>query len=303
MKEDDKYLFTRAEDRISFLYIDKARIEQTEYGVCVLKGKDAIEIPITTINCLILGPGVSITHRAVCNIASAGTSICFMGMDMGVFYTYGEPSTNRSKNLLKQIRLHENKALHLNVIHKMYDIRYPSSHLKSKSVEELRGIEGLKMREAYEAAAKEYDINWNGREYKSGDFDGQSVVNQYLTALNHVLYAVTQAVIVSLGFSPAIGFIHTGHIQSLVFDIADLYKERYIIPLAFRLAKDGFYSRNTLMREFRSLIVDNRLLQDIVKTIISIFDIEEDDVSIEAELMLWGDKNFGIFGKNYATEP
>ena len=105
MIEKNKQLLTRAEDRISFLYIDKARIEQTEYGVAVVQKDKTIELPITTINCIILGPGSTVTHKALCNIASAGCSICVMGMEMAAFYLYGEPATKKSKNLLLQIRL------------------------------------------------------------------------------------------------------------------------------------------------------------------------------------------------------
>lgn len=39
-----------------------------------------------------------------------------------------------------------------------------------------------------------------------------------------MLYAVCQAAIVSLGYSPALGFVHTGKQLSFVYDIADLYK-------------------------------------------------------------------------------
>ncbi len=306
MEEKDKRLLTRVENRISFLYIDKARIEQTEYGVCVIQGSKVVDIPITTINCIILGPGVSITHKAVCNIASAGCSICFTGSDVSVFYAYGAPATNKAKNLLTQIKYHENKNLHLKVVHKMYELRYPESRLKTKTIEELRGIEGKKVKERYEECAKESGITWTGRSYKTGEFEEQDIINKYITALNHTLYAITTAAIVALGFSQAIGFIHTGHIQAFVFDIADLYKEKYIIPLAFDLAKNEYYDRHKMLKAFRSIIVEENLMSQIVKDIIMLFQTEEDeyeDISIEAELQLWGDKSFGIFGKNYAEEP
>ncbi len=304
MDEKNKHLLTRTEDRISFLYIDKARIEQTEYGVEVIQGSNHIELPVTTINVLILGPGVSITQKAVCNLAAASCTICFMGTDLSVFYAYGEPATHRSGNMLKQMKHHENKQLHLDVVHRMYQVRYPDERLKTKSVEELRGIEGRKVKEAYKAAAKQFDIVWKGRSYQVDDFDGQDTVNQYLTALNHTMYAIVTAGIISLGFSPSIGFIHTGHVSSFVFDIADLYKEKYIIPLAFRLASFGYYDRHIMMSAFREIIVNEKIMTKIVKNTSELFQTGDDwDISVEAELQLWGDKNYGIFGKNYSSEP
>lgn len=300
-EEKDKRLLTRTEDRISFLYIDKARIEQSEYGIEIIQGKNISEVPITTINCIILGPGTSITHKAVCNISQAGCSICFSGMDMSVFYAYGQPLTNKSKNILMQIKHHEDKKLHLDVIHKMYSIRYPDCRFKTKSVAELRGIEGNKVKECYEYNAKKYDIEWNGRIYKPDDFENQNTVNQYITALNHILYAIVTASIVSLGFSPAIGFIHTGHIQSFVFDIADLYKEEITIPLAFSLAKDGDFNRHKMLKEFRLQITEHDLMSRIVKDIFSLFN-SDNDISIETELKLWDPKEYVDSGINYSEK-
>ena len=300
VKENDKHLLTRSENRISFLYVEMARIQQTEFGVEIVQGKSHSELPITTINCLFLGSGVSITHKAICNIAQAGCSICFVGRDMNTFYAYGEPCTRSSKNILTQIEMHENKQLHMNVVHKMYEIRYPNKRLKTKTVEELRGIEGQCVRDCYLQCAEKYNIEWKGRCYKVNDFDSQDIINMNLTALNHILYAIITSIIVAVGFSPAVGFIHTGHMNSLVFDIADLYKERMTIPLAFELAQSNVYDRHKLISRFRDTIVETKLLKQIVKDLFTLFNIEDSYVSVETELKLWGDKNFGEFGKNYA---
>lgn len=40
------------------------------------------------------------------------------------------------------------------------------------------------------------------------------------------LYGVVHSVIVALGCSPALGFVHVDHERSFVYDIADLYKQR-----------------------------------------------------------------------------
>lgn len=299
--ETNKHLITRSDSKISFLYIEMAHIEQTDYGVEIVQGKKHSEIPITTINCILLGPGVSITHRAVCNISQAGCTICFVGRDISTFYTYGEPSTRSSKNILKQIKMHENKQSHLDVVHKMYQIRYPDKKLKTKSVEELRGIEGTSVKETYSRCAEKFGVSWSGRVYKPDDFYGQDTTNMYITALNHALYSVVASVIVSLGFNTAVGFIHTGHVNSLVFDISDLYKENITIPLAFELASSCAYDRHKMLAKFRDTIVQEKFMKKLVNDILYIFSTDDDtDTSIEVELRLWGDKNFGIFGKNYS---
>ena len=41
------------------------------------------------------------------------------------------------------------------------------------------------------------------------------------------------------GYSPALGFIHTGKMLSFVYDIADLYKVDEIVPLAFQTVAES----------------------------------------------------------------
>lgn len=299
MNESDKHLLTRSQDRISFLYVEMARIEQTEYGVEIVQEPGRTEVPITTISCLILGPGVSITHRAVENIAKAGCSICWTGRDMTAFYAYGEPVATSSKNILLQAKYHESKLMHMQVVREMYSIRYPGERIKTKSLEELRGIEGQHVKKIYEQNASQYHVLWNGRSYKTNDFHSQDVPNQYLTALHHILYAIVQSVIVTMGFSPAIGFVHTGKMQSFVYDMADLYKERLTIPLAFRLsAQYGAYNRKEMLRAFRAEIVNFHLMQAIADDLKRLFQGDAKTTQ-EITLQLW---DYGMMvkaGVNY----
>lgn len=295
----DKRILTKAKDRISFLYIEKARIEQTEYGIRVIRGSLVSEVPVATISCLLLGPGTSITHTAIANISASGCSVCWVGSDICSFCAYGTPLTNHSKNILIQMKCHESKSMHLDVVRKMYAIRYPDERLKTKTVEELRGVEGLHVKNCYKDNAEKYHVDWRGRCYDKNSFASQDVPNQCITALNHVLYAVVESVIVALGFSPAIGFIHTGLMRSFVYEVADLYKERCIIPLAFKLAEFGCFDRHRMLREFREIMVNERLMPTIVKDILSFFDDCGAYPSVESELLLWGDKSFGVSGKNY----
>ena len=285
LDEKSKKLLTKASERISMLYVEKAKIEQSEYGVQIRQGNKVSEIPITTISCLILGPGTNITHRAVANIAKAGCSICWMGMEQAVFYAYGEPATNKSKNILKQMHYHESKVLHTEVIHKMYNWRYPNEKIKSASLEELKGFEGKKMKECYAKYAEQYQYDWKGRISSIG-FEKSDLANQYITALNNVLYAITRAIIQIMGYSPSIGFIHTGHIAAFTFDISDLFKEEITIPLAFRLATElRYFDRHKMISEYRNLITEKKVISRMVNYLENLFD--DNVTTIEAELNLW----------------
>lgn len=290
LDEKSKKLLTRAEDRISLLYIEKAKIEQSEYGVQIRQGNKVSEIPITTISCLLLGPGTTITHRAVSNIGAAGCIICWMGMDQAIFYAYGEPATTKSKNILKQMHYHESKTLHLDIVHKLYNYRYPNDKIKSASLNQLKGFEGTKVKECYDYYAKQFNVNWNGRNYDHTDFESSDLINKYITSLNGLLYAITKAIIYIMGYSPSIGFIHTGNIDSFVFDVADLFKENITIPLAFKLASQYQYlDRHIMITEFRSSITEHKVIKTMVNYLENLFD--NSITLIDAELDLWNWNN------------
>ena len=259
-----------------------------------------MEIPITKFNCLILGPGTSITHRAISNIASAGCCVAWMGSYLNNFYAYGTPMGQSSARLLKQIQCHESKLKHLQIVRHLYAIRYPSEKIKFKTLDELKGIEGLKVKECYNRYAQIYNIPWSGRSYDKNNFESSDVVNQYITAINQLLYAIVQAVIVFLGFSPAIGFIHTGNMQSFTYDIADLYKERYTIPLSFNLSTEGYFDREKMQLEFRNLVSQNKLMKNITNDILSLFEdtgYAVDDVTLN----LWDYNSLVKSGCNYSS--
>jgi CRISPR-associated protein Cas1 len=71
----DKQLLPITKDRISILYIDKAEIKQKEFSVIMIKDTKEFDIPIANIQCIILGPGTSITHNAIKQIADYGCSL------------------------------------------------------------------------------------------------------------------------------------------------------------------------------------------------------------------------------------
>lgn len=100
----------------------------------------------------------------------------------------------------------------------------PGTTLTHLTMQQLRGREGSRMRQAYRKASRQWGVPWNGREYRPGEYESGSAVNQALTAGNMCLYGLAHAVIFALGCSAGLGFLHVGHENSFVYDIADLYK-------------------------------------------------------------------------------
>lgn len=117
------------------------------------------------------------------------------------------------------------------------------------TLEQLSGHEGIRARQAYAEASRETGITWEGRDYHSSSWQTANPVNRALSCVNSCLYGLCHAAIVSAGFSPALGFVHTGKTLSFVYDIADLYKTELTIPVAFSAVKESSSQLETRVRK------------------------------------------------------
>ena len=120
-----------------------------------------------------------------------------------------------------------------------------------------------------------------GRNYRRDTWDAADPINRALSAANSCLYGLCHAAIVSAGYSPALGFIHTGKQLSFVYDIADLYKADLTIPAAFRavaesagLPKGASGLEGRVRRVCRAIAFqERRLLARVVADIDRVLDV------------------------------
>ncbi|MDU5470682.1 MAG: type I-E CRISPR-associated endonuclease Cas1e [Peptoniphilus harei] len=293
----------RIEDRVSFIYVEHAKINRQDGALTVMDSKGLVRIPAAIIGILLLGPGTDISHRAVELLGDTGTSIIWVG-ERGVrFYANGRPLAHSTKYLEKQAVLFSNRNTRLLVARKMYQIRFPGEDVMKLTMQQLRGREGARIRNIYRQEAKRYEIDWTKRDYDPNNYEDGSPVNKALSAANVALYGICHSVIVALGMSPGLGFVHTGHDKSFVYDIADLYKAEYTIPLAFKLAsevtEDEDIGRLARLR-LRDKCVDGKLMKKIVRDLQYLMEINpEDDIKIET-INLWDEKGKLVkYGVNY----
>jgi CRISPR-associated protein Cas1 len=212
-----------------------------------------------------LGPGTSITHAAVRALADNGCLVLWTGEEGVRFYAQGMGETRSARNLLRQARLASDPALRLRVVRRLYELRFPDPLPAGLDLRQIRGREGVRVREAYARASRESGVPWRGRTYTRGDWAAADPVNRALSSANSALYGICHAAIVSAGYSPALGFIHTGKMLSFVYDVADLYKAELSIPVAFAAAADGTDGlEGRVRRACRDAFHAGRLLQRIV---------------------------------------
>lgn len=224
-------------ERVSVVHVGMGRIDVKD-GAFVVIDKNGIRehIPIGGVSCLMLEPGTRISHAAVRVCAEVQCLILWVGEGGTRLYSAGRPGGARSDKLLYQAQLALDESARLKVVRKMYSLRFGEESPSRRSVDQLRGIEGARIRELYKVFARQYGVKWTKRAYEQADWDTADVPNRCLSVATAALYGITEAAVLAAGYSPAIGFLHTGKPLSFVYDIADIWKFQSVVPLAFKLA-------------------------------------------------------------------
>jgi CRISPR-associated protein Cas1 len=193
------------------------------------------------------------------------------------------------------------------VARKMYALRFAGEDVSKMTMQQLRGREGARMRGVYRHMSKKTGVPWNGREYNPDDFEGGDAINMALSSAHLCLYGVAHSVIVALGCSPGLGFVHTGHERSFVFDIADLYKAEITIPIAFEVAARAPEDIGSATRRaVRDVISDGHILKRAARDIRGLLlgNAAMSEVETEANILrLWDEKNgFAKSAVSYGKE-
>lgn len=224
-------------DRLSVLYIEKGQLDVLDSAFVVVdKTGVRTHIPIGGVACLMLEPGTRVSHAACALAARVGTLLVWIG-EAGVrLYSAGQPGGARADRLLYQAKLALDPDPRLKVVRNMYAMRFGEEPPQRRSVEQLRGIEGARVREMYKRIAAQYGVDWKARNYDTQDWDKGDLPNRCLSSATSCLYGVSEAAVLAAGYAPAVGFIHTGKPLSFVYDVADVYKFETVVPVAFRTA-------------------------------------------------------------------
>ncbi|MBS3976180.1 MAG: type I-E CRISPR-associated endonuclease Cas1 [Syntrophomonadaceae bacterium] len=287
------YMLPTIRDRLSFLYLEHCLISRQDGAITVTDARGTVCVPAASLSVLLLGPGTNVSHRAMELIGDAGTSIIWVGEHGVRYYAHGRPLTHSARLLIRQAELVSNVRSRIAVARQMYQLRFPDEDVSDLTMQQLRGREGARVRAIYRRASKQTGVPWHGREYDPDNYAGSDAVNMALSAAHACLYGVLHSVIVALGCSPGLGFVHTGHERSFVYDLADLYKADLSIPIAFETAATkpddiGAVTR----RRMRDAISGGRILEQSVKDIqrLLIGDAKETEEIEVNVLHLWDEK-------------
>lgn len=271
----DLHILPKLRDSMSFLYVEHQRIDQESLAIAFHDANGKTLVPCASLNTLLLGPGTNITHAAVKALADNGCLIIWVGEASVRFYAQGMGETRSSQSLLQQARLFSDPIQRLKVVRKLYEMRFSDPLPPNLTLQQIRGKEGIRVREAYAKASRQSGIAWSGRSYKSDNWEDADPINRALSAANSCLYGICHSAIVTAGYSPALGFIHTGKMLSFVYDIADLYKVDITIPLAFQVVAEGVTNLERRVRhKCRDYFYSQKLLQRILPDLEKVLFIE-----------------------------
>lgn len=261
-------------DRAAIVFLEYGQVDVID-GAFVLVDKEGarIQIPVGGLACLMLEPGIRITHAAVALAARVGCLLVWVGEGGVRVYAAGQPGGARADRLLYQAGAALDETARLRVVRAMYTMRFGEEPPARRSVDQLRGIEGARVRQLYRQLARLHGVTWETRRYDPNEWDSADTPNRCLSAGTACLYGLCEAAILAAGYAPAIGFLHRGKALSFVYDIADIFKFESVVPAAFtvaaRIERGG--DRGILERQVRIACRDafrrTSLLERIIPTI------------------------------------
>lgn len=293
-------------ERMTFLYVERCRVNRQDSALTVTDARGTACVPAASLSVIMFGPGTNVSHRAMELLGDVGSTAIWVG-ERGVrYYAHGRSLTQSSRLIVKQAELVTNMRSRLAVAREMYQMRFPNEDVSALTMQQLRGREGSRVRSVYRSCSKKYGVPWSGRAYNPDDSSDATPINQALSAAHVCLYGLAHSVIVSLGCSPALGFVHTGHERSFVYDVADLYKAETTIPVAFSVAADGVEDvGGETRRRLRDLYARSHILERMVRDIRYLLLGAEESVEeprVE-ELYLWDERQGSVpFGVLYGKD-
>jgi CRISPR-associated protein Cas1 len=280
----DLHELPKLRDSLSYLYVEHAIVDRKDSSIEYIQNAGRVQVPVAVLCVLMLGPGTSISHAAVKVLAESGCLIVWTGEDVTRCYAQGMGETRKGYHLIRQADLASNPQKRLGVIRSMYQKRFPEPLPPELTLEQIRGMEGARVRSIYHQASRKYGVPWSGRRYDRSNWSQADPINRALSAGNALLNGICHAAIVSGGYSPGLGFIHSGRQTSFVYDIADLYKAEITIPLAFQIVAESDQQVDGRMRSAcRQKFKEARLLERLIPDIDDLLGVEADFVPPEGD--------------------
>ncbi len=254
---------TPSSERWTPLYLEHGRLEVDDSSVkWIGADRTVLRIPVATVSALMMGPGTTVTHAAIKACADSNTPVCWVGEQGMRFYSFGVTPNHDNERARKHAAAHASRKRREEIARKMFLKRFPRTTVNEKSIKELMGMEGKRVKALYEEMGASYGVSWKGRNYNKNRWELADNINRAISAANACLYALCTAVVCSLGYVPQLGFIHSAGTIPFVFDMADIYKPETTLKAAFQAVSiNPSADEKTVIQMLKQKIEECRLVR------------------------------------------
>jgi len=269
---------TPAKERWTPIYLEHGRLEVDDASVKWI-GADGtvLRLPVATLSAIMLGPGTTVTHAAIKACSQCNTPLCWIGADGLRFYAFGASPTHENGRARHQAAVHANKARRLEVARRMFCMRFGGEDVGTLPINTLMAMEGKRVKALYADLGIRYGVTWRGRDYNPSNWHLADGINRAISAANAALYALTTAVVCSMGYMPQLGFVHSAGTMPFVFDMADLYKSETTLEAAFQtLGANPAASQHEVLARLKGLFESTRVVQRLPRDVDMLLDFEEE---------------------------
>lgn len=231
-------------DRFGLLWLSKGNLT-AENGTVVFyaAGDEYVDpgkyaLAFQTVNCILLQPGTTVSHDVHRLLSRHGTGLVMVGQGGVRQYAASMPTgPDRSALARRQALAWADLSTRGEIARKMYAWRL-GEIFPSADIEVLRGIEGARMKATYRSMAQSYGIKWQRRNYERDSPDANDLPNNAINHASAAVRALAQIAVTVTGAIPQLGFIHEDSGISFALDVADIYRDDTLLPIAFSSVKD-----------------------------------------------------------------
>lgn len=136
---------------------------------------------------------------------------------------------------------------------------------RARTTDEMLSAEAVWSRMLYARLRSAFDVEGFKRDGgKRSKGSPEEKINSFLDHGNYIAYGYAAVAIYALGISFALPVLHGKTRRgALVFDVADLFKDAIVMPLAFEMG-----SGNSTDQEFRNELIDQCLQVEVIDSLI-----------------------------------
>jgi CRISPR-associated protein Cas1 len=269
---------TPARERWTPIYLEHGRLEVDDASVkWIGADRTVIRLPVATLSAIMLGPGTTVTHAAIKACSQCNTPVCWIGAEGLRFYAFGASPTHDNSRARHQAAIHGSKARRSEVARRMFRMRFGGEEIADAPINTLRAMEGKRVKALYAELGAKYGVTWKGRQYDQSNWQLADGINRAISAANAALYALTTAIVCSMGYLPQLGFVHSAGVLPFVFDMADIYKPETTLEAAFQaLAIDPGADEQAVITRLKALLEERRVVRRLPPDIDKLLEFGEE---------------------------